>query len=71
VCFSLLGWHYFHRERIATEFLQAEKLRLGLATSLDLVRFAAKLTEDIFLDWKPFRIGSRVACQIGVFVSGG
>ena len=40
----------FHWEIITPEFIQAEKLRLGLATSPDLVRFAAKLTEDVFLD---------------------
>lgn len=39
-----------HKACISDEFIAAEKLRLGLATSLDLVRFAAKLTEDVFLD---------------------
>jgi hypothetical protein len=39
-----------HRGFISDEFIADEKLRLGLATSPDLVRFAAKLTEDVFLD---------------------
>lgn len=39
-----------HKGCISDEFIAAEKLRLGLATSPDLVRFAAKLTEDVFLD---------------------
>ncbi len=39
-----------HRERLSFEFIESERLRLGLATSPDLVRFAAKLTENIFLD---------------------
>jgi hypothetical protein len=39
-----------HKGCISDDFIAAEKLRLGLATSPDLVRFAAKLTEDVFLD---------------------
>ncbi len=40
----------FHRGSLSSEFIDEEKLRLGLATSPDLVRFAAELTEDVFLD---------------------
>ena len=39
-----------HKGCISDEFIAAAKLRLGLATSPDLVRFAAELTEDVFLD---------------------
>jgi hypothetical protein len=45
-----LRYAKFHAESITDEFIEAEKLRLGLVTSPDLVRFAAKLTEDVFLD---------------------
>lgn len=48
--FRFFRYSDFHRESITAGFIQAEKLRLGLATSPDLVRFAAKLTEDVFLD---------------------
>ena len=39
-----------HQSINSEEFMLSEMARLGLATSLDLVRFAAKLTEKIFLD---------------------
>ncbi len=39
-----------HQEKMTNQFIDAEMARLGLATSLDLVRFAAKLTENVFFD---------------------
>jgi hypothetical protein len=39
-----------HQGKMTNQFIDAEMARLGLATSLDLVRFAAKLTENVFLD---------------------
>jgi len=45
-----LRYANLHRKKIPIKFIQAEKSRLGLTTSPDLVRFAAKLTEDVFLD---------------------
>ena len=39
-----------HKSCISDEFIAAEKLRLGLATSPDLVRFASELTGNVFLD---------------------
>jgi len=39
-----------HQGKMTNQFIDAEMSRLGLVTSLDLVRFAAKLTENFFLD---------------------
>jgi hypothetical protein len=47
---KLLRYMRFHREQITTEFIRDEKLRLGLATSTDLVRFAAQHSVDVVLD---------------------
>jgi len=39
-----------HQGKMTNQFIDAEMACLGLTTSLDLVRFAAKLTENVFLD---------------------
>jgi len=39
-----------HRMCLTDAFIDEEKMRLSLATSPDLVRFAAQMTEHIFLD---------------------
>jgi len=39
-----------HRSYLTQEFVATEMQRLSLATSIDLVRFAAPLTEHIFVD---------------------
>lgn len=39
-----------HQEYLTDAFIEAEMTRSTLKTSLDLLRFAAKLTEKVFLD---------------------
>jgi hypothetical protein len=40
----------FAASKLAVDFVSAEMSRLNLTTAFDIARFAAKLTENIFVD---------------------
>jgi hypothetical protein len=49
--FNQSQWYAkLHQEYLTDAFIEAEMTRSALKTSLDLLRFAAKLTEKVFLD---------------------
>lgn len=49
--FSKYEWYAKkHQAHMTEHFITVEMARLGFRTSLDLLRFAAELTEEVFLD---------------------